>query len=35
MIERAVEKVRAEKTVRKAIEAGMTATAAFEKYGVL
>ncbi|MBB4123752.1 RraA family protein [Martelella radicis] len=35
VIERAVEKVRAEKTVRKAIEGGMTATAAFEKYGVL
>lgn len=35
VIERSVEKARAEKTVRKAIEGGMTATAAFEKYGVL
>ncbi len=32
---RAFEKARAEKTVRKALESGMTARAAFEKYGIL
>lgn len=34
-IERALVKASAEKVVRNAIEGGMTATAAFEKYGVL
>lgn len=32
---KALAKVRGEKLVRKAIEGGMTATAAFEKYGIL
>lgn len=32
---RAVEKARGEKLVRKAIEGGMTATAAFKKFGIL
>ncbi len=31
----ALSKVRREKTVRKALESGMTAKAAFRKYGVL
>ena len=35
VIERALVKARTENTVRKAIENGMTSTAAFEKYGVL
>jgi len=35
VIERALDKARAEKVVRQAIEGGMSATAAFEKYGVL
>ena len=35
VIERALEKARGEKVVRKAIEAGMTATAAFKKHGIL
>jgi 4-hydroxy-4-methyl-2-oxoglutarate aldolase len=34
-ITRAVEKVRAENLVRKAIEAGMSTVEAFEKYGVM
>jgi regulator of RNase E activity RraA len=32
---RALEKARAEKTVRQAIEGGMSTTAAFEKFGIL
>jgi regulator of RNase E activity RraA len=32
---RAVEKARGEKKVREALEAGMSATAAFEKYGIM
>ena len=35
VIEKALEKAAGEKVVRKAIESGMTATAAFEKYGIL
>jgi regulator of RNase E activity RraA len=35
VITRALEKARGEKSVRKAIEGGMTSTAAFEKYGIL
>lgn len=35
VIERALEKAAAEKTVRNAIESGMTATEAFSRYGVL
>lgn len=35
VFEKALEKARGEKVVRKAIENGMTATAAFEKYGIL
>ena len=35
VITRALEKARAEKVVRKAIEGGMTATAAFKKFGIL
>jgi regulator of RNase E activity RraA len=34
-IERALEKARGEKTVRKEIENGMSSTAAFKKYGIL
>jgi regulator of RNase E activity RraA len=35
VIERALAKARGEKLVRKEIEAGMSSTAAFEKYGIL
>lgn len=35
VIERALEKARGEKTVRKAIEGGMTATEAFRTFGIL
>lgn len=35
VIRRALDKARAEKVVRKAIEAGMTTTDAFKKYGIL
>ncbi len=35
VIERALAKARGEKLVRKEIEAGMTSTAAFKKYGIL
>ncbi len=35
VIERALEKARGEKTVRRAIEAGMSSTEAFRKYGIL
>ena len=35
VIEKALEKAASEKLVRKAIEGGMTATAAFEKFGIL
>ena len=35
VIARALEKARGEKTVRKAIESGMTATDAFKKFGIL
>jgi 4-hydroxy-4-methyl-2-oxoglutarate aldolase len=35
VIERALEKARGEKLVRKEIEAGMSSTAAFKKYGIL
>jgi len=35
VIERAMEKARGEKLVRKEIEAGLSSTAAFEKYGIL
>ncbi|MCC7474152.1 MAG: RraA family protein [Pirellulales bacterium] len=35
VIERALEKARAEKLVRKEIEQGLSSTAAFEKYGIL
>lgn len=35
VIERALEKVKGEKMVRKEIEAGMSSTAAFQKYGIL
>lgn len=35
VIEKALEKAAGEKLVRKAIERGMTATAAFEKFGIL
>jgi regulator of RNase E activity RraA len=34
-IERALAKARGEKLVRKEIEAGMSSTAAFKKYGIL
>ncbi len=35
VITRALEKARGEKVVRKAIEGGMSATAAFRKFGIL
>ena len=35
VVERSLEKVRGEKLVRKEIEAGMSSTAAFAKYGIL
>ena len=35
IVMRALEKARGEKTVRQAIEAGSSAAAAFQKYGVL
>jgi regulator of RNase E activity RraA len=35
VIERALGKARGEKLVRKEIEAGMSSTAAFKKYGIL
>jgi regulator of RNase E activity RraA len=35
VIVRALEKARGEKLVRKEIEAGMSSTAAFKKYGIL
>jgi regulator of RNase E activity RraA len=35
VIQKAVEKATGEKVVRKAIEAGMTSTDAFRKYGIL
>ncbi len=35
VIEKALEKARGEKVVRKAIEGGMSATAAFQKFGIL
>ncbi len=35
VIERALEKAQGEKVVRRAIEAGMTSTEAFRKYGIL
>ena len=35
VVERALEKARGEKSVRKAIEGGMTATEAFAKFGIL
>jgi 4-hydroxy-4-methyl-2-oxoglutarate aldolase len=35
VVGRALEKARGEKVVRKAIEGGMSATAAFQKYGIL
>ena len=35
VIQRAIEKARGEKVVRQAIEGGMTATAAFKKFGIL
>ncbi|MGP7796851.1 RraA family protein [Sphingomonas sp. CLY1604] len=35
VVERALEKARGEKTVRQAIEGGMSSTAAFAKYGIL
>jgi regulator of RNase E activity RraA len=35
VIERALAKARGEKLVRKEIEAGMSSTAAFKKYGIL
>lgn len=35
VIEKSLEKARGEKVVRKAIEDGMTATAAFQKFGIL
>jgi regulator of RNase E activity RraA len=35
VMERALTKARGEKTVRKAIEAGMSSTEAFKKYGIL
>lgn len=35
VVERALEKARGEKLVRKEIEAGLSSTAAFEKYGIL
>jgi 4-hydroxy-4-methyl-2-oxoglutarate aldolase len=35
VIERALEKARGEKLVRREIEAGMSSTAAFAKYGIL
>ena len=34
-VEKALEKAAGEKTVRKAIEAGMSTTKAFETYGIL
>ena len=35
VVARALEKARGEKTVRKAIEGGMSATEAFARYGIL
>jgi len=35
VIEKALAKARGEKLVRKEIEAGMSSTAAFKKYGIL
>lgn len=35
VIEKALDKARGEKTVRREIENGMSSTAAFEKYGIL
>jgi regulator of RNase E activity RraA len=35
VITRALDKARGEKVVRQAIEAGMSATAAFKKFGIL
>jgi len=35
VIQRAIEKARGEKVVRQAIEGGMSATAAFKKFGIL
>jgi 4-hydroxy-4-methyl-2-oxoglutarate aldolase len=35
VVERALEKARGEKLVRQEIEAGMSSTAAFAKYGIL
>jgi len=35
VIEKALEKASGEKVVRKAIEAGMSSTEAFRKYGIL
>lgn len=35
VVERALEKARGERLVRKSIEGGMSATAAFQKYGIL
>ena len=35
VIDKAIEKARGEKVVRKAIEAGMSSTDAFKKYGIL
>jgi regulator of RNase E activity RraA len=35
VIEKAIEKATGEKVVRKAIEAGMSSTEAFRKYGIL
>jgi regulator of RNase E activity RraA len=35
VVERALAKARGEKLVRKEIEAGMSSTAAFKKYGIL
>jgi len=35
VITRALEKARGEKVVRKAIEGGLSATAAFKKFGIL
>ncbi|MNW15787.1 hypothetical protein D3C71_2144040 [compost metagenome] len=35
VVERALEKAKGEKLVRKEIEAGLSSTAAFQKYGIL
>jgi regulator of RNase E activity RraA len=35
VLRRALDKARGEKTVRKAIESGMSSTEAFRKYGIL